>query len=113
MSAPVMTRRGNSNADVVVKFPIGRVVREHRISYLTGDTEWEAIERALISMRRATITLRRQQATLTLLEAQARKKRTPEQRARIAERHMQHIYARMAEDEANEAVDGHDGGSAA
>jgi hypothetical protein len=107
-----MTRR-NSNADVVVKFPIGRVVREHRISYLTGDTEVEAIERAAISIRRALKSLRRQEATLNLLGARARKRETPEEHARICERHMRHIYACMAEDQANEAVGGHDGGSAA
>jgi hypothetical protein len=107
-----MTRR-NSNADAVVKFPIGRVVREHRISYLTGDTEVEAIERAAISIRRALETLRRQKATLNLLGARARKRQTPEEHAGIVARHMQHIYACADEDEANEAAGGHDGGSAA
>jgi hypothetical protein len=39
-----MTRR-NSNADTVVKFPIGRVVREHRIGGTRhGSPELDAIE---------------------------------------------------------------------
>jgi hypothetical protein len=49
----------------VVKFPLGRVVREHRISFpLGGMPESEAIDRAAFSVRRAIETLRRQQATL-------------------------------------------------
>ena len=38
-------------ADTVVKFPIGRVVREHRIGMLFGATpKGEAIEQALRSI---------------------------------------------------------------
>jgi hypothetical protein len=90
-------RSADSN---IVKFPIGRVVREHRTSYLTGDTEYEVIVRAGISVRRAIRTLRRQEATLTLMEARARKKQTPEEHARIVERHMQYIYAQQDEERA-------------
>ena len=69
-------------ADTVVKFPIGRVVREHRIGPILGATpELEAIERSAISIRRAIETLRRQEATLNLCAARARKKVTPEQQA--------------------------------
>ena len=69
-------------ADTVVKFPIDRVVREHRIGMLLGVTiEAEAIDQALRSVRHAIKTLRRQEATLNLCAARARKKVTPEQQA--------------------------------
>ena len=89
----------------VVKFPIGRVVREHRVGRFDPATESEAINQALVSMRRAIKTLRHQEATLNLRYWAARKRQMPEERARIGERNMQHIHARMAEDEANTATE--------
>ena len=75
-----MSRRKRANT--VVKFPIGRVVREHRVGASLGGTpELQAIEQAAISVRRAISTLRRQQASLNLLAARASKKVTPEQHA--------------------------------
>src|SRR3981081_2232355 len=69
-------------ADTVVKFPIDRVVREHRIGMLLGVTiEAEAIDQALRSVRHAIKSLRRQEATLNLCAARARRKVTPEQQA--------------------------------
>ena len=62
----------------VVKFPIGRVVREHRIGQIHEATpEAEAIEQAARSVRHALKTLRRQEASLNLRAAQLRKKVTP------------------------------------
>jgi hypothetical protein len=88
-------------ADTVVKFPIGRVVREHRIGPILGATpELEAIERSAISIRRAIETLRRQEATLNLCAARARKKVTPEQQAAAVKKNMRHIYACQDEDRA-------------
>jgi hypothetical protein len=87
--------------DTVVKFPIGRVVREHRIGTFTGATpELEAINQAAISMRRAITTLRRQEAALTLLAAGAWKKATPEQRERASAENTRRIYKREDEDRA-------------
>ena len=91
-------------ADTVVKFPIGRVVREHRIGPILGATpELEAIERSAISIRRAIETLRRQEAILNLCAARARKKVTPEQQAAAVKKNMRRIYACEAEDRAAEA----------
>jgi hypothetical protein len=85
----------------IVKFPIGRVVREHRIGIILAATpEAEAIEQALRSVRGAIETLRRQEATLNLHAARERKKVTPEQHARLVERNMQGIYACQDEDRA-------------
>jgi hypothetical protein len=85
----------------IVKFPIGRVVREHRIGGTQhGSPELDAIEQSAISIRRAIETLRRQGATLNLLAARARKKVTPEQHARAVEKNMSRIYARQDEDRA-------------
>jgi hypothetical protein len=85
----------------VIKFPIGRVVREHRIGTFTGATpELEAINQAAISMRRAITSLRRQEATLNLLAARAWKKATPEQRERAGDENTRRIYARQDEDRA-------------
>jgi len=90
--------------DTVVKFPIGRVVREHRIGPILGATpELEAIERSAISIRRAIETLRRQEATLNLRAAVARKKVTPEQRAAACAENMRRLYARDDENCAAEA----------
>jgi hypothetical protein len=89
-----MTRR----TDTVVKFPIARVVREHRIGGTRhGSPELDAIEQSAISIRRAIKTLRRQEATLNLLAARARKKVTPEQHAAACAENMRRIYAREAE----------------
>jgi len=45
----------------VIKFPIGRVVRKHRIGGTQhGSPELDAIEQSAISIRRAIETLRRQ-----------------------------------------------------
>jgi hypothetical protein len=88
----------------VIKFPIGRVVREHRIGLALGGTpELEAIERASISVRFAIETLRRQEATLNLYAARARKKVTPEQHARAVKENMRHMYKCEDEDRAAEA----------
>jgi hypothetical protein len=95
-----MTRR-NSNADSVVKFPIGRVVREHRIGGTQhGLPELDAIEQSATSIRRAIETLRRQEATLNLLAARARKRVTPEQHAAACAENMRHIYKADSEDRA-------------
>jgi hypothetical protein len=84
---------------IVVKFPIGRVVREHRIGHLLAATpEGEAIEQALQSVRGAIKTLERQRASLILRANRARKKETPEQHARLVEKNMSRIYARQDED---------------
>jgi hypothetical protein len=89
----------------VVKFPIGRVVREHRIGAFTGATpELEAINQAAISMRRAITTLRRQEATLNLLAAGAWKKATPEQRERASAENTRRIYKREDEDRAAKSL---------
>ena len=88
-------------ADTVVKFPIDRVVREHRIGMLLGVTiEAEAIDQALRSVRHAIKSLRRQEATLNLCAARARKKVTPEQQAAAVKKNMRHIYACQDEDRA-------------
>jgi hypothetical protein len=88
----------------VIKFPIGRVVREHRIGATRhGSPELDAIEQAAISVRRAITTLRRQQATLNLRAAVARKKVTPEQQAAACAENMRRIYAREDEDRAAKA----------
>jgi len=51
----------------IVKFPIGRVVREHRNALIVGATsEEEAIAQSLVSVRRAITTLRRQESSLFL-----------------------------------------------
>src|SRR5438094_4995002 len=91
----------SQRADTVVKFPIGRVVREHRILIALGATpELAAIDRSAISIRRAIETLRRQQAALNLLAARARKNETPEQHAAAVAKNMRRIYACEAEDRA-------------
>jgi hypothetical protein len=90
--------------DTVVKFPIGRVVREHRIRGTQhGSPELDAIEQAAISVRRAIKTLLRQEATLNLRAAVARKKVTPEQRAAACAENMRRLYARDDENCAAEA----------
>jgi hypothetical protein len=90
--------------DTVVKFPIGRVVREHRIRATQhGSPELDAIERLATSIRAAIITLRRQEAALHLLAARARKKVPPEQRAAAYAENTRRLYAREAEDRAAEA----------
>jgi len=108
--------------DTVVKFPIGRVVREHRIRGTQhGSPELDAIEQAAISVRRAIKTLLRQEATLNLRAAVARKKVTPEQRAAACAENMRRLYARddarlfrkLADKLEAQAGDGDDGGSAA
>ena len=84
-----------SRASSVVKFPIGRVVREHRIGHILAATpEAEAIEQARRSVSQAIKTLRRQEASLNLRAARERKKETPEQHAQLVERNMRRIYAR-------------------
>jgi len=94
-----MSRRKRANT--VVKFPIGRVVREHRVGASLGGTpELQAIEQAAISVRRAISTLRRQQASLNLLAARASKKVTPEQHAAACAENMRRIHARENEDRA-------------
>ena len=101
----------------VIKFPIGRVVREHRIGAILAATPTaEAIEQALRSVSHAIKTLRHQAATLNLLAARERKKETPDQRARLVTKNMSRIYAREAEDGTNffrRRDDTDDGGSAA
>jgi hypothetical protein len=90
--------------DTIVKFPIGRVVREHRIGGTQhGSPELDAIEQAAISVRRAITTLRRQAATLNLRAAAARKKVSPEQLAAASAENMRHLYARDDENRAAEA----------
>jgi hypothetical protein len=89
--------------DTVIKFPIGRVVREHRIGLSGVTPELEAIERASISVRFAIETLRRQEATLNLYAARARKKVTPEQHARAVKENMRRMYKCEDEDRAAEA----------
>jgi hypothetical protein len=82
-------------ADTVVKFPIGRVVREHRVSAsLNGSPELDAIEQAAISVRRAIKTLLRQEATLNLRAAVARKKVPPEQRAAAYAENTRRLHVR-------------------
>ena len=77
--------------DTVVKFPIGRVVREHRIRGTQhGSPELDAIEQAAISVRRAIKTLLRQEATLNL-------------RAAACAENMRRLYARDDENCAAEA----------
>jgi hypothetical protein len=89
----------------LIKFPIGRVVREHRIGHILAATrEGEAIEQAARSVRQAIKTLRRQEASLNLRAARERKKETPEQIARVVEKNMSHVYAREDEDRAAEAA---------
>jgi hypothetical protein len=90
--------------DTVVKFPIGRVVREHRIGLILAATpEAEAIEQALRSVSQAITTLRRQEASLNLRAARERKKETPEQHARLVKENMRHMFACQDEDRAAEA----------
>jgi hypothetical protein len=90
-----------SRASSVVKFPIGRVVREHRIGIILAATpEAEAIGQAAISVRRAIETLRRQEATLNLHAARESKKVTPKQHAQLVAKNMRHIYACQDEDRA-------------
>jgi hypothetical protein len=85
----------------IVKFPIGRVVREHRNALIVGATsEEEAIAQSLVSVRRAITTLRRQESSLFLRSYRAWKRATPEQRRRVGEESMRRIYARLAEDDA-------------
>jgi hypothetical protein len=98
-----MTHRSRDGANLV-KFPIGRIVREHRIGSSQATPELEAIEQAAVSIRQAIETLRRQEATLNLCAARARKKVTPEQQARLTEKNMRRIYACEDEDRAAEAV---------
>jgi len=98
-----MSRR-SGDASNIIKFPIGRAVREHRIGPLLGATPEEAIEQSLVSMRRAITTLRRQHSTQILASDRARRKRTPEQQARLVEQNMRRIYAREEEDRAAEAA---------
>ena len=109
-------------ADTVVKFPIGRVVREHRIRGTQhGSPELDAIEQAAISVRRAIKTLLRQEATLNLRAAVARKKVPPEQRAaayaentrRLHARDDARLFRKLADKLEAQAGDGDDGGSAA
>ena len=91
-------------ADTVVKFPIGRVVREHRIRGTQhGSPELDAIEQAAISVRRAIKTLLRQEATLNLHAARARKKVTPEQRAAAYAENTRRLLVRDDENRAAEA----------
>jgi len=91
-------------ADTVVKFPIGRVVREHRIRGTQhGSPELDAIEQAAISVRRAIKTLLRQEATLNLRAAVARKKVTPEQRAAAYAENTRRLHVRDDENCAAEA----------
>src|SRR5438045_1768449 len=101
--------------DTVVKFPIGRVVREHRIGIILAATpKAEAIEQALRSVRDAIRTLQRQRATLELLAWRGREKETPEQHAALVKRSMAHIYAWQDEDAAEHGRnESDDGGSAA
>jgi hypothetical protein len=88
----------------VIKYPIGRVVREHRIGQLYEPTaEAEAIEQALQSVRAAIKTLRRQEASLNLRANRERKKVTPEQHARVVKENMRRIYARQDEGRTAEA----------
>src|ERR1700732_3955284 len=94
----------------VVKFPIGRVVREHRIGCILAATpEAEEVERALRSVRDAITTLRRQEASLILRWRHALEQETPEQNARLVERNMRRIYACAKEDREADI----DGGDAA
>jgi hypothetical protein len=107
--------RRPKRADTVVKFPIGRVVREHRVGIILAATpKAEAIEQALRSVRAAIRTLQRQRATLELLAWREREKETPEQHAALVARNMRRIYAREDEGAAeHRANDIDDGGSAA
>ena len=109
-----MSRR-SGDASNIIKFPIVRAVREHRIGLIVGATsEDEAIEQSLVSMRRAITTLRRQHSTLILASYRARRKRTPEQRRRfdqLTDESLRRVYARIAEDEAEQQEIG-DGDSA-
>ena len=90
----------------VIKFPIGRVVREHRIGNILAATpEGEAIDQALCSVRRAIKTLRRQEASLNLRLARERRKETPERSARLVEKNMRRICACQDEDRAAEPLD--------
>jgi hypothetical protein len=90
--------------DTVVKFPIGRVVREHRIGIILAATpEAEAIEQALRSVCDAIKTLERQRASLILRANRERKKETPEQHARLVEKNMRHMYKCEDEDRRAEA----------
>ena len=94
-----MTRRSST----VVKFPIGRVVREHRIAPLLAATpEAEAIDQAFRSVEHAMKSLERQRASLQLRWNRVRKKETPEQHARLVERNMRRIVACQDEDRAAE-----------
>ena len=97
-----MTRR----TDTVIKFPIGRVVREHRIGAINEATpEAEAIEQAMRSVRHAIKTLQRQYASLILRANRARKKETPEQHRAAVAKNMQRIYACQDEDRAAKPLD--------
>jgi hypothetical protein len=110
-----MSRRSR-DASNIVKFPIGRVVREHRSGLIVGETSEEAaIEQSLGSMRRAITTLRRQESTLFLAWYRAQRNRTPEQQRRfdqLADESLRRTYARIAEDEAEQQESG-DGDTAA
>jgi hypothetical protein len=97
----------------IIKFPIGRVVRDHRVGTLVALSEADAIEQALISNRRAISTLRRQQASLNLRYWAARKRETPEERRAIGERNMRRVSMWLAEDDAITAANVSDGGDSA
>src|SRR5579863_3368110 len=85
----------------IVKFPIGRVVREHRITQvMDGSPESVALSRALRSVSRAIETMQRQRASLMLRLQAARARETPEQHEASVKKNMAHIYAREAEDRA-------------
>ena len=83
----------------VVKFPIGRVVREHRIGcILAASPEAEELDRALRSVQHALTTLRRQEASLILRYRHAREQETPEQHARLVDRNTRRVFACAKED---------------
>jgi hypothetical protein len=97
----------------VIKFPIGRVVREHRVGTLVALSEADAIDQALWGVRLAIKSLRRQEASLNLRNWAARKRETPEERRAIGERTMRRVYTWLAEDDANAAANVSDGGNSA
>ena len=89
----------------VVKFPIGVVVRQHRIRPAIGaTTEEQAIDEAMMSVRHAIKSLKRQEASLHLRSYRAREKATPEQRRRMGEEIMRRVEERIAENAENAAA---------
>jgi hypothetical protein len=87
----------------VVKFPIGRVVREHRVRMnFGGSVEANALDAVLHSVDDALASLKRQRSSLLMQFRAARERETPDERARASGRVMARVFMRQAEDDGGE-----------